>query len=151
MERLNFLTNINAPRETVWKVLWQDQYYRKWTSVFSETSYAETDWREGSKVLFLDAQRNGMVSRIASVRPNEFMSFEHLGEVKNGIEDTESDKVKGWAGAFENYTLSEVNGSTELKVEIDMNPAFTDYFQKTFPQALANIKSLAEASGSVLI
>jgi hypothetical protein len=26
------------------------------------------------------------------------MSFEHLGEVKDGVEDTESEKVKAWAG-----------------------------------------------------
>jgi hypothetical protein len=31
-----------------------------------------------------------------------------------------------------------------LKVEIDMNADFKDYFEKTFPKALENIKALAE-------
>ncbi len=116
MEKINFSTTINAPKEKVWKVLWDDATYRKWTSVFSASSYAETDWKEGSKVLFLDGQGSGMVSKIEVNKPNEFMSFKHLGIVKDGVEDTDSDAVKGWGGAFENYTLNEVNGVTELLV-----------------------------------
>ncbi len=73
MEKQTFSTTINAPKEVVWKTLWDDETYRKWTSVFSATSYAETDWKEGSKVLFLDADGSGMVSRIEANRPNEFI------------------------------------------------------------------------------
>ncbi len=146
MEKLNFKTSINAPKEKVWKTLWDDASYRKWTSAFSEGSHADTDWKEGSKVLFLDGKGDGMVSRIETIRPNEFMSFKHLGEVKNGVEDTESDKVKGWAGALENYTLKEVNGTTELTVEMDMNEDFKDYFVGTFPKALEQVKILSETN-----
>lgn len=146
MEKLNFKTSINAPKEKVWKTLWDDATYRKWTSAFSEGSHADTDWKEGSKVLFLDGKGDGMVSRIETIRPDEFMSFRHLGEVKNGIEDTESDKVKGWAGALENYTLKEVNGTTELTVEMDMNEDFKDYFVGTFPKALEQVKILSETN-----
>src|SRR5512138_407966 len=100
MEKLNFSIKINAPREKVWKVLWDETLYKNWTSIFMEGSYAITDnWKEGTKVLFLAPGGNGMVSKVAVNKPNEFMSFEHLGEVKDGEEDTESEKVKGWAGA----------------------------------------------------
>jgi hypothetical protein len=146
MEKLNFKTSIKAPKEKVWKTLWDDATYRKWTSAFSEGSHADTDWKEGSKVLFLDGQGSGMVSRIETIRPNEFMSFKHFGEVKNGIEDTESDKVKGWAGALENYTLKEVNGITELTVDMDMNEDYKDYFVGTFPKALEQVKILSETN-----
>lgn len=144
MEKLQFTTKINAPKEVVWKTLWEDATYRKWTSVFSPTSYADTDWKEGSKVLFLDGKGDGMVSKIETNRPNEFMSFKHLGEVKNGVEDTESDKVKGWAGAMENYTLKEADGLTELLVEMDMNEEYKDMFIGMFPKALEQVKALAE-------
>ncbi len=146
MEKMNFSTNINAPKEKVWTTLWSDETYRKWTSVFSPTSYADTDWKEGSKVLFLDGQVSGMVSKIEVNRPNEFMSFLHLGEVKDGVEDTESDKVKGWAGAHENYTLKEVDGGTELLVELDVNEEFKDYMVKTFPKAMEQVKELCESN-----
>ena len=105
MEKLHYDIAINATPEKVWKVLWTDQTYREWTSAFSEGSHAKTDWKEGSKVLFLDGTGQGMVSKIAANRPNEFMSFEHLGEIRDGNEDTTSEKVKEWAGAHENYTL----------------------------------------------
>ena len=112
MEKLNFKTVINATPEKIWKVLWSNDTYPKWTSAFAEGSNAQTDWKEGSKVLFLNAECQGMVSRIAESRPNEYMSFEHLGEVTDGVEDTISERVKGWAGARENYTLKKVDGKT---------------------------------------
>ena len=144
MEKMNFNIVINATPEKVWKVLWTDDTYRKWTSAFMEGSYAETDWKKGSKVLFLDGKGAGMVSKIAENRPNEYMSFEHLGEVKDGVEDTSSEKVKGWAGAHENYTLKKVNGKTELSIDMDINDEFKEMFEKIWPVALDNVKKLSE-------
>ncbi|MDB5247588.1 MAG: Activator of Hsp90 ATPase 1 family protein [Segetibacter sp.] len=144
MEKLTFSTTINAPKEKVWEVLWNDSTYRKWTSVFSEGSCVETDWKEGSKILFLDGKGQGMVSIIETSRPNEFMSFKHLGEVKDGVEDTESEAVKKWAGAMENYILNEVNGATEVSVEVDISDDFKEYFLKTFPKAIEQVKVLSE-------
>jgi hypothetical protein len=147
MEKLNFSTKINAPREKVWEVLWNDESYRKWTSAFMEGSYAKTDnWKEGTKVLFLAPDGSGMVSTVARNKENEFMSFRHLGEVKDGVEDTESEKVKQWAGATENYKLTDENGKTKLDVALDVesNSDFKDYFEKVFPIALEKVKELAE-------
>ncbi len=144
MEKMKFKTVINAAPEKIWKVLWDDTTYRKWTSAFSEGSYAETDWKEGSKVLFLNGQGQGMVSRIAENRPNEYMSIEHLGEVKDGVEDTSSDRVKEWAGAHENYTLKKVNGKTELSIDMDITEEFKEMFSQMWPKALDNVKKLSE-------
>jgi hypothetical protein len=144
MEKLHFSQTINAPKEKVWSILWDDATYRQWTSAFSPTSYADSDWNEGSKILFLDGNGSGMVSKIETKRPNEFMSFKHLGELKNGVEDTESNAVKGWAGALENYTLKEVDGKTELVVDMDINEDYKDMFMGMFPKALEQVKILAE-------
>jgi len=144
MERKNFSISINASREKIWDVLWSDSSYRQWTSVFAEGSRAETDWKKGSKVLFHDGKGDGMVSTIIENIPNEFMSIKHLGEVKNGIEDTASEKVKQWTGAMENYTLKQVNGKTELNVDMDIAEEYKDYFLTTWPKALEKIKELAE-------
>ncbi len=145
MKKLNFSTRINAPREKVWNTLWNDATYRAWTSAFAEGSYAKTDnWKEGTRVLFLDPNGQGMVSMVATNRPNEYMSFKHLGEVKNGVEDTSSEKVQGWSGAMESYTLKEENGKTTLVVEMDSTDEFSDYFTRTWPQALKKVKELSE-------
>jgi len=144
MEKLNFNIQIDAAPEKVWNILWADDTYRKWTSAFSEGSYAETDWKQGSKILFLDGNGSGMVSRVAVNRPNEYMSIEHLGEVRDGVEDTTSERIKAWAGSHENYTLRKVNGKTELIIDMDITPEFKEMFEKIWPVALENIKRLSE-------
>ena len=144
MTKQEFKVSINALREKVWEVLWNDAIYPAWTSAFSEGSHAVTDWKKGSKILFLDGKGSGMVSTIAEKKPAEFMSFKHLGVVKDGVEDTTSDEVKQWAGAEENYSLKPVNGNTELTVQVDINDEWKDYFVTTFPKALDKVKELAE-------
>ena len=141
---LKFSIKINAPKEKVWNVLLNDETYRIWASVFSQGSHAVTDWQEGSKTLFLDSSGSGMVSRIEKNIPDEYLSIRHLGIVKNGIEDTESNEVKGWANAMENYILKENGGTTELNIEMDSNNEFKDYFSETWPKALDKVKELAE-------
>lgn len=146
MEKQEFKVLINAPKEKVWNLLWDDSSYRAWTSVFSEGSRAETDWKKGSKVLFHDGNNQGMVATIAENIPNEYMSIKHLGVFKDGIEDTESEAVKGWAGALENYTLKQVDGQTELKIDMDVTEEYKDYFMNTWPKALEKVKELAESN-----
>ncbi len=143
MQKINFTIDIKAPKEKVWSVLFDDKTYRQWTSVFAEGSYAVTDWKEGSKTLFL-AGDSGMVSVIEKNIPNEFMSIKHLGTVTNGIEDTESEKVKEWSGAHENYTLKENDGVTTLSIEMDTADEHKDYFDKAWPAALEKVKQLSE-------
>jgi len=146
MKKLDFLIGIKAPKEKVWDVLWNDATYRKWTSTFSEGSYAVSDWHEGSKVLFLSPSGEGMFSIIQKKVPNEFMSFKHLGTVKDGKEQPESDETKKWSGAMENYSLKENSGITELTVVMDITEDHEQYFKDTFPKALEAVKTLAEAN-----
>lgn len=144
LEKQEFKILINASREKVWDILWNNATYPVWTAVFSEGSRAETDWKEGSKVLFLNAENHGMVSTIAVSTPNEFMSLKHLGTVKNGVEDLDSEQARQWSGALENYTLKNVNGKTELTVDLDITEEYKDYFLTTWPKALEKLKELAE-------
>jgi uncharacterized protein YndB with AHSA1/START domain len=144
MHRLAFSITINAPKEKVWRAMLEDATYRQWTSAFQEGSYAVTDWNEGSKALFLTPAGDGMVSRIVAHRPNEFLSIKHVGSVKNGIEDTESEEVKGWAGALENYTLEEQDGASTLGIEMDVTDEYRSYFEETWPKALSRLKAISE-------
>ncbi|MFT3911669.1 MAG: SRPBCC domain-containing protein [Ferruginibacter sp.] len=137
---LKFQANINAPKEKVWEILWNDDTYRKWTAAFTEGSHAESDWKEGSKILFLDGKGRGMFSMIEKKIVNEQIIFKHLGEVKDGVEE-----AKEWGGARERYFLSEKNGTTELSVEMDSTGDMDTYFNDTFPKALAIVKEISEA------
>jgi uncharacterized protein YndB with AHSA1/START domain len=145
MTRLTFSTTINAPKELVWRTMLDDESYRKWTSAFNEGSYAVTDWKPGSKALFLGPDGSGMVSRIAEHRSNQYLSIEHLGVVKNGEEDTASAEVKEWVGARENYTLREDGGRVALTIEMDTVDSYRQYFEEAWPKALAKLKELSES------
>lgn len=146
---MEFNIEINAPKEKVWDVLFGEETYPVWTSAFSEGSKVQTDWKKGSKALFLDGQNRGMVSRIAENVPGEFMSIEHLGYYKDGVEDYETAEKEKWAGAKENYSLSDLNGRTGLQVfmemdESDQNKQMIEMFSEMWPKALAKVKELAE-------
>ena len=145
MEKQEFRITIDAPKEKVWQTLWDKTTYSAWTSAFAEGSTVETDnWKKGSKVLFLDSRGFGMVSLVDENIPNKFMSFKHLGEVRDGVEDTTSEKVKDWAGATESYTLKETDGSTEVVVDMEITEEFAEMFKNIWPKALKNLKELAE-------
>ena len=55
---------------------------------------------------------NGMYSTIARKEDNRFMSLRHDDEMKDGVRLTLNYKSREWAGATENYTLSEDNDTT---------------------------------------
>jgi hypothetical protein len=139
MKPLKFSITINAPKEKVWKKLWEDASYRQWTSAFMEGSYAESDWQEGSKILFLSKKGDGMFATIEKKIPERQMTFRHLGEIKNGIEEP-----KDWGDSRESYHLEEKDGITELSVEMGAAGEFEDYFKETFPRALHILKEISE-------
>jgi hypothetical protein len=146
---MQYSITINAPREKVWKTLWDNATYKEWTAPFNESSSsrAETDWKKGSKVLFLDDKNEGMASEITENIPNEYMGITHKGIVLKGAEDYNSEEAKKWAGSHENYTLKTVNGATELKVEMggaEIPKEFQDYFANAWPKALNKLKEIAE-------
>ena len=146
MHKLTFSTTINAPKEKVWRTMLEDATYRQWTSAFHEGSHAVTDWKEGSKALFLTPEGDGMVSRIVTHRPNEFLSIKHVGTVNKGVEDTESEAAKDWGDALENYTVKEVHGASTLTVEMDVSDDYRKYFEETWPKALSKLKDVAETT-----
>ena len=85
-----------------------------------------------------------MVSRVAENRPYEFISLEHTGMIKDGVEDTISELVKQWTPAFENYTFSDVEGGTQLSVEMDLLEEYLELFGKMWDEALQRLKVITE-------
>lgn len=119
--------------------------YKEWTVPFSPGSNYEGDWEQGSEIKFLDeSKKGGMYSRIAESRKYEFVSIEHLGMINDGVIDTTSEEVKKWTPAFENYTFTEVDGGTEVSVEMDVNEEYKTMFEEMWPKALQLLKQIAE-------
>ncbi len=136
--------DINASRDTVWQVLTKDEYTRKWYALFSEGTKAETDWKEGSKVLFTDNTGSGLAAKIATNNPPSELIFEYTGFVAGGKEDYESDGAKQVQGGKEIYRLTENSGVTHLATECDMDKQMYDMMAAAWDKAILKIKELAE-------
>ena len=149
MSDLRFAMAIDATREKVWNTLLEDATYRERTAPFNPAgSYFKGDWSKGSKMLFIgiDAETGneagGMFAEIADSRPNEFVSIKHLGELKDGVEVPwpNPDQV-----GFENYTLTDIDGGTEVLVEmLNIPDEWTEMMNDMWPKALAKLKEIAE-------
>ncbi|HET8854878.1 MAG TPA: SRPBCC domain-containing protein [Salinimicrobium sp.] len=147
MKRKQYQSTLETSPEHLWEILWGNDTYPEWTSVFAEGSKAESDWQEGSRIKFLNADNEGMIAVIEKRKEPEIMNFRHIGMIdKDGHEDLESEKVKAFAGASENYTLRKKNGKTELTVEMDVDNEYEDYFDSTWPKVFEILRTLSSKS-----
>lgn len=147
-EVMHFEIKINASPEKVYQTMLDKEKYSEWTAVFNPTSHFVGSWKKGSKILFLgtdsDGSEGGMTSRIRENIPDRFVSIEHIGIIQNGKEVISGPKVVQWGGAQENYTFSDDNGQTILKIDLDVVKEWKSYFEETWPKALIKLRSLCE-------
>ena len=154
MKKQPFKIRINAPAETVYDKmlgLTEKSTYEQWTAKFNPTSTYKGKWEKGSKIHFLGSndqgEIGGMVSEIADLIPNKFVSIRHYGLLSGDKEITEGPEVEKWAGGFENYTFTNDNGATLVQVDLDTNEDFVDYMNDTYPKALEELKAVCEGKG----
>ena len=146
VKNLQFEVTIDAPAAKVWDTMFGQDTYGIWTEGFCEGSRFEGTWDQGSRMRFLEASGNGMVSEIAESRPHEFISICHLGAIKDGVEDTESDAVKEWAPAYENYSFREVDGATHVVIDQECDEKYEQMMNDCWADALSRLKKLCEGS-----
>jgi hypothetical protein len=60
--------------------------------------------------------------------------------------DRNSPEAKGWIGTTEEYTFTEKNGKTELKVTVNTTPEWESMFNDGWPDALKKLKEICERS-----
>ncbi len=148
LETLHFEININASVDKVYLAMLDEKIYVEWTSVFNPTSHFKGTWAKGSRIHFLginsEGKTEGMIGVVKENIPNKFVSIEYIGMLMDGRVITSGLDLEGWIGAHENYTFSTANGMTLLTVDLDANYQFKSYFLKTYPKALAKLKSICE-------
>lgn len=154
MDIISFTTLVHAPKEKVQNTMLEDATYRQWTEPFNPTgSFFEGDWSEGSTMRFLgsnpDGTKSGMKSLVKESRPYDFISVQHLGEIRKGEEVLLVGEGTPNTEMFENYTLTEKDGATEVLVELtsstDFPAEYRNMFESMWPKALEKVKALAES------
>lgn len=143
-QRIQFSTDIAAPVATVFRLMLDADGYRHWTQPFAEGSHYVGRWQAGEKIRFMSPSGDGMVSEIAELRPDEFVSIRHLGYVSQGVEDTQSEAVRAWAPAYENYGFQATPSGTRLVADQDATPEFEAYLRAGWPKTLQRLKALYE-------
>lgn len=151
MKTLTYIINIDAPASKVYNIMLgldNKKTYEAWTALFNPTSTYKGSWEKGSKIVFvgIDEQGNmgGMIAKIAENIPNKSIVIKHYGILENDKEIIDGPKVENWAGASENYSFSEHNGTTSITVDVDANDEFMTYFDETWPKALNKLKEICE-------
>lgn len=147
-KKLHFAIDIAATPEVVFRVMLDPETYKAWTQAFVAGSYYEGAWRQGERITFLSPSGDGMLSEIVEHRPNEFTSIRHLGFIHQGVVDTESDAVKAFVPAYENYTFAAIADGTRLEVDMDITEEYAQYMNDTWPKALDELKALCERPGN---
>ncbi|GAP68941.1 uncharacterized conserved protein YndB, AHSA1/START domain [Bacteroidales bacterium 6E] len=145
---LSYSIEIEASADKVFKTMLDDDQYRRWTTVFNPTSRFEGKWQKGESIKFLgsDEQGNvgGMQSLVREFIPNRFISLQHIGEIQTGVNNENVQNTESWSGALENYWYFPSNKVTMVYVETDRFPGFDEYFNDTWPKALAILKKICE-------
>ena len=151
MKRLNYKISIQKPAALVYdKMLGisDKNSYQEWTTIFSPTSSYEGDWTKGKKMLFVSVddkgEKAGMVSRILENDENKFVSIQHYGMLKAGVEIVDGPEVEEWAGGLENYTLEAEGDTTTVSIDIDSAEEHEEYMDKLDPNALLKLKEVCE-------
>lgn len=151
MKKSHYSTTISAPASKVFDKmlgLTDKKTYEAWTAEFNPTSTFEGTWAKGSKMYFIgvdeNGKRGGMLSEIAENIPNKFVSIRHYGMLDGENEITTGEMVEKWTGGLENYTFEEKDGTTFLRIDIDIIEEYQEYFDGTWPKALAKLKEMME-------
>lgn len=144
IEKLVFETDINAPKEKVWKIMWGEKTYGEWLSTFMEGSYIKGTLGEDERVHLLAPSGEGMYSDIIFFKENEYLVFNHIGYVKDGEELPIDAETEVWTGSLEGFYLTQTAEGTHLKIELDNQKEYHDMMKMNYSVALQKLKSMCE-------
>lgn len=144
MKTLEYKIEISAKPEKIWQKLWNKDDYTTWTTPFAEGCYYENEsFSEDSAINFLAPSGDGMISKIVSLKPNEYVAFEHLAMKMNGVESAFKEE-NDTHNYIESYELIENDGKITLIAKVDTLEPWVESMNNSFPKALEIIKQLSE-------
>ena len=145
MKHLQYRIVISAPTKKVWETMLDKETYKKWVSKSWPDSSYEGKWAKGEKMKFTGPDGSGTLAEFVEVKPYERILARHIAVLgPGGVEDRTSDVAKGWMGTTEEYRFSEEKGKTTLTVLMETFPDWAKMFDEGWPNALEELKKLAE-------
>ncbi len=145
MQKLTYSIDINAPRNAVWETMLNPETYQQWTKAFSENSEYEGTWAQGEEIRFIDKNRGGTLAVLEKFEAPKLVVAKHIATITaDGVIEKSGPMTENWIGTMEIYKFNETKGKTQLIVEIECHKDFVPMFESSWPQALEDLKKLAE-------
>lgn len=86
MEEMRFTIVIQASREHVWSVLWEDTTFRVWADFIDKGTYMIGEFQEGNEVQFISAVNGyGVTSLIEELKIHESITLRHSADEEGYI------------------------------------------------------------------
>lgn len=146
MKHLEYSIKINADKRKVWNTMLDRETYKEWVNVSWPGSIYEGKWAKGENISFITPGMGGTLANITEYKPYEFVLATHIAVItSDGSEDRESNGARSWIGITESYTVTQQNGMTDLKVDIETNPEWEKMFDDGWPDALEKLKEMCES------
>lgn len=145
---LHFEQQIAASPEKVAALMLGADTYPFWTAAFNGSSGFRGSWEEGEEICFIGKKENGkevgMIGEIAVHRPAEYVAISFTGLWDDGQAIYADAEVAAFKDTREEYRFVKREGGTLLVVDIDDVGEHYEHFMETWPNALRELKKLAE-------
>ncbi|HVS79560.1 MAG TPA: SRPBCC domain-containing protein [Candidatus Paceibacterota bacterium] len=149
MKSIRHSIEIDAPKEKIWQVLWDDKTFRDWANIIDQGTYMTGTLQEGAEVNFIGNSdgkvRYGVSSKVEKLIPLKLISFRKVEDIKVADDGSIEKRDDQWTGGVESYELEEHDGQVTLSIIEDVPDELVEYFENTLPKVLERIKALAEA------
>ena len=147
MKKLEYSIDINATTEKIWTTMLSPETYAVWTNISWPGSFYQGNWKQGENIRFISENGSGTLAAITQFEPYRYILANHIAVLlPGGAEDRESEMAGSWIGTTESYTFTGKDNTTHLKVEMTVNPHWEKMFNDGWPNALAKLKEICEAS-----
>lgn len=143
MKEMQFEIEIEAPKEVVWRTLWQDETLRQWAGIIDPGTHMVGELKRGNQVQYISGNGYGVTSLVEQLIESELLVLKHKSDTQDSGTRTRGDE---WTGGVETYKLTEKDGVTTLITTFDVPLELEDYFKTAYPKALDKVKTLAETA-----
>ncbi len=139
---MQFSIEINATKESVWNILWQDETFRQWAGIIDPGTFMVGELKQGNEVQYISSENGyGVTSLVEKLIANEYLLLRHHADTQD---NGKRERAQEWTGGKESYLLSQRNGTTNLTVAFDVPAEMEELFNDLYPKALQQVKLLAE-------
>jgi|GEM_PF-593549 len=132
---------INTPVSRVWEMISNHDNIRRWAEAFSPGTFAETDWKVGSEIIWKDGSQNvGARGRVTEYEQPHRLKFQYWDNI-SAEASSPLDKYT------ETFSLKEDEGGTSLLIEAGpLSAEHVNMHNGLWEKAIALLKSAAEES-----